>query len=311
LQSPEPQPSRLAAVEGLGFLLVAVLALGFQLWLPRVLPKEADDSAVAAVLGTEAQPGDVVLLHPWWTERARLFLPAGLPVVGYLGDEGDALLEYARIWVLAEPELPRTPTAAFAAAFLPGRTLLGPERHFGPYVLSLYRNGRARTLRFSAAEALPTASVAVETPGSGAVPCTRDGGAFHCPSGARADASWHEVLYRPTRCLFVVPPGGPGTVQLSFDGVPEAAALRLEAGIVWEHAWKHGNNLTPLHVTLADADSGAALANLTVSPGQEGFVTAEAKGGARRLTLRVQSDNAHEREACIVLSALGAREAAP
>jgi hypothetical protein len=311
LPSPEPQPSRLAALEGASFLLVALLALGFQAWLPTVLPHEVDERAVAAVLETEAQPGDVVLLHPWWTDRARLFLPPELPIVGYLGDETDALSEHPRVWVLAEPKLPRTPQAAFAAGFLPGRAPLGAERRFGPYALSLYRNGRFRPVRFSADEALKTASVAVDVPGAGSSSCTREGSGFRCPGGARVEAGLHEVLYQPSRCLFVVPPGGPGAVELTFEEVPQARALRLEVGIVWEHAWKHGGHLTPVHVSLADADSARPVAAVTVEPGQEGFVAAEAAGGARRLRLRVQSDNAHERETCIRLRALDGPEAAP
>jgi hypothetical protein len=310
LRSPEPTASRLAAAEGAGFLLVAVWALGFQAWLPRVLPQDADERGVAAVLSTEALPGDVVVLHPWWTDRARLFLPPELPITGYLGDESDALLEYPRIWVLAQPELPRTPEAAFAAGFAAGRTQLGSERRFGPYALRLYRNGRARPVRFSAAEALRAASVDVDSPSTGRARCLPEGTGFRCPGSARVDASWHEVLYRPSRCLFVVPPGGQASVELTFDGVPPAQALRLEAAIIWEHAWKHGNNLTPLHATLTDADSGAALASVSVEPGREGFVSAEAPGGSRRLRLRVQSDNAHERETCIQLRALDG-EAAP
>lgn len=306
MPSPEPRPSRLAAAEGAGFLLVALLGLGFQAWLPTVLPKDGDERAVADVLQREAEPGDVVLLHPWWTERARLFLPEGLPVVGYLGDETDALLEHPRIWVLAQPSLPRTPASAFAAAFLPGRTRLGEERHFGPLSLSLYRNGRARGVRFSAAEALPTARVTLAVPGSEPVPCVQDGSTFRCLSGAHAEAGIHEVFYQPVRCLFVVPPGGPGAVELTFEGVPASAALRLEAGIAWEHAWKRGGGLTPLHASLLDADTGAPLAALSVEPGTEGFVAAEVPGGPRRLRLRVQSDNAHEREACLVLRALDA-----
>jgi hypothetical protein len=309
LQSPEPRPSRLAAAEGVGFLLVAVLGLAFQVWLPTALPSDTDERAVADVLRREAQPGDVVLLHPWWTERVRLFLPEGLGVVGYLGDEADALLEHPRIWVLAQPSLPRTPAAAFASGFLPGRTLLGPERRFGPLRLSLYRNGRARAVRFSAAEALPAASVAVAVPGAESLPCTREGTAFRCPNGARAEVGLHEVLYRPSLCLFVVPPGGPGAVELTFDGVPAAAALRLEAAVVWEHAWKRGGGLTAVHAALADADTGAPLSSLSVEPGQEGFVAAEVPGGPHRLRLRVQSDNAHEREVCLVLRALDAKEA--
>jgi hypothetical protein len=311
LRSPEPQPSRLAAAEGAGFLVVALLALGFQAWLPSVLPTESDERTVAAVLATEAQPSDVVLLHPWWTDRARLFLPEGLPIVGYLGDESDALLEHPRIWVLSEPELPRTQEATFASGFFPGRTRLGAERRFGPYALSLYRNGRYRPVRFSAAEALKTASVAVDVPGAGSSPCIPEGAGFRCPGGARVEASLHEVLYRPSLCLYVVPPGGKGSVELTLQSVPKAEALRLEAAIIWEHAWKHGNNLTPLHARLADADSGAPLAAVTVEPGHEGFVAAEVPGGASRLKLSVQSDNAHERETCIQLRALDGPEVRP
>jgi hypothetical protein len=311
LRSPEPQPSRLAAAEGAGFLVVALLALGFQAWLPWVLPTNGDERAVAAVLETEAQPGDVVLLHPWWTERARLFLPPELPVVGYLGDEADALLEHPRIWVLGEPELPRTPHAAFAEAFFPGRTQLGTERRFGPYALRLYRNGRSRRVRFSADQGLKAASVAVDVPGAGTSVCAVDASGVHCPGGARVEASLHEVLYRPSRCLFVVPPGGKGAVEVTFEGVPPAAVLRLEAAIIWEHAWKHGSNITPLQASLADADTGTPLAAVRVEPGREGFVASEVPGGARRLRLRVQSDNAHERETCIQLRALDAEGAAP
>ncbi len=305
MPSPETPAARLAAAEGVGFLLVALLALGFQAWLPGVLPKDGDELAVADVLAKEAQPGDVVLLHPWWTDRARLFLPERLPLVGYLGDEGDPLLEHPRIWVLSQPALPRTNQAAFADGFLPGRTPLGPERHFGPLVLRLYQNGRSRPVRFSAVDALTNASAAVELPGAGRTACTREGTAFRCPGGARVEASLHEVLYQPARCLLVVPPGGPGALELTFEGIPEASEVRLEAGIIWEHAWKHGSQWTPLQAELADADTGASLAHLTVQPGTEGFVAAEAPGGARRWRLRVQSDNAHEREACIVLRALG------
>lgn len=293
----------------MGFVLVAVLALAFQAWLPTVLPKDTDEGAVADVLAREAVAGDVVLLHPWWTERARLFLPPGLPVTGYLGDETDALLEHPRIWVLSQPALPYTRQASFAGGFSPGRTPLGPERRFGSLVLRLYRNGRARPVRFSAAEALGTASAAVEVPGAGRTECVRQGSSFQCPGGVRLESGLHEVLYRPTRCLFIIPPGGPGAVEVTFEGVPAAAELRLEAGIIWEHAWKHER--TPLHAEVTDADTGAPLTSVVVPSGTEGFVVSEAPGGAHRLRLRVQSDKAHEREACIRLRALDAPQAAP
>jgi hypothetical protein len=305
LPSPEPAFPRLAAAQGAGFLAVALLGLGFQLWLPRVLPQPGDDRAVAEVLATEARPGDVVLVHPWWTERARLFLPPGVPLVGYLGDEGDPLDEHPRVWVLSQPRLPFTPESGFWRAFLPGRTELAAERRLGPYRLGLYSNGRARPVLLSAAEALGAASAEVDLPGQGPVACVHEGEGFRCPGGARVEASLHEVLYQPARCLFIVPPGGPGSVEVTLPGVPPAARLRFEAAIVWEHAWKHGPHLTPLNAQLSDATTGTPLATLVVSPGTEGFVATEVPGGPDRLRLRVRSDNAHERETCIRLRALG------
>ena len=309
MPSLKPSAVRLAALEAACFVLVAALALGFQAWLPTALPTDANERAVAEVLAREGRPGDVVLLHPWWTERARLFLPEGLPVTGYLGDETDPLVESPRIWVLSQPALPYTKEAEFQASFFPGRTPLGPQRRFGSLVLGLYHNGRAQPVRFSALEAMGTATAAVDVPGVGRTECAREGAGFRCPAGARVESGWHEVLYRPTRCLLVVPPGGPGAVELTFDGVPVAARVRLEAGIIWEHAWKHER--TPLHAEVSDADSGAPLASIVIPAGKEGFVSAEAPGGARRLRLRVQSDNAHEREACLVLRALDAPLGAP
>ena len=305
MPSPEPAFPRLAAAQGAGFLAVALLGLGFQLWLPRVLPSPADDRAVGEVLGREARPGDVVILQPWWTERARLFLPPGLAVVGYFGDEGDALDEHPRVWVLSQPRLPFSRESDFWRAFLPGRTRLAAERRLGPYRLDLYGNGRARPVRFSAAEALGAASAAVDLPGQPPVACVHEGAGFRCPGGVRVEASLHEVLYQPSRCLFIVPPGGPGSVEVTLPGVPPADRLRFEAAIVWEHAWKHRPELTPLNAQLSDATTGAPLASLVVPPGTEGFVGTDVPGGPDRLRLRVQSDNAHERETCIRLRALG------
>ncbi|HZW87536.1 MAG TPA: hypothetical protein VFF12_00535, partial [Myxococcaceae bacterium] len=106
------------AAPALALVIVALFGLGFQLQLPRAFPSDADYRAVAAALATARAPGDVVLLHPWWTERARLFVPPELPVIGYLGDTQDDLLPHPRIWVLANERLPRTPDADFRRNFL-------------------------------------------------------------------------------------------------------------------------------------------------------------------------------------------------
>ncbi len=109
--------SRWPLVEGGILAAVAVGCLAFQLWLPSTHVAEADYAAVAQVLEREAQPGDAVLLAPWWTERARIFVPARVPVTGYQGSDGDDLERAPRVWVLSQPGLPRAGMDAFWAAF--------------------------------------------------------------------------------------------------------------------------------------------------------------------------------------------------
>ena len=281
------------------FAGVALLGLGFQLHLPRTLPSDADDRAVAAVLAAEQAPGDVVLLHPWWTERARLFVPPSIPVVGYLGDTADDLIAHPRIWVLANEELPFVPDADFRARFLPDRTPLGAARRFGPLTLTPYRNGRARTVRFSAVDALAQAEVSIESPGAATVPCPRIGDGIACRAGQARDA-WHEVLYQPVRCLFLVPPGGPAKIAVRFPDVP-AGTLLLEAGITWEHAWKHDRSDVQLVL-----GSPTGILHLRIPQAHEGFVAGDAPMATPgAVTLTVQADDPHEREVCIRLRVLG------
>src|SRR5262249_9500129 len=157
----------------LALVLVALYGLGFQLKLPRAFPSDADYRAVAERLARERAPGDVVLLHPWWTERARLFVPPELPVLGYLGDSSADPLAHPRTWVLADRELPRTPEADFRRGCLPDRTPLAEPRRFGPLTVTPFRNGRARKILLSADEAFDRLDFSVEAPGSAPVPCQR------------------------------------------------------------------------------------------------------------------------------------------
>ena len=288
-----------AAIPAGVFALVALFGLGFQLHLPRAFPSDADYRAAVAAIAAEQAPGDVVLLHPWWTERARLFLPAPIPVVGYLGDTADDLVAHPRIWVLANEHLAYVPDADFRAHFLPDRTPLGTPRQFGPLTLTAYRNGRARTVRFSAVDALASAEVSVESPGSAAVPCPRTGDGFACRAG-RMEPAWHEVLYQPVRCLFLLPPGGPPRIAVRFPDVPTGTLL-LEAGITWEHAWKHDRSDVQLVL-----GSPTGILHLRLPQAHEGFVAGDAPmPTSGPVTLTVQADDPHEREVCIRLRVLG------
>ena len=251
------------AAPALALVLVALYGLGFQLRLPRAFPSDADYHGVAEALVAARAPGDVILLHPWWTERARLFMPAELPVVGYLGDTADDLVAHPRIWVVANERLPRTPDADFRRNFLPDRTPLGESRQFGPLTLTAYRNGRARPILLSAIDAFDRLEVSVESPGGSPQPCHRSGARILCPSDASVEVTWHEVLYQPVRCLFVTPPGSGRALAIHLPDAPAVDALLLEAGITWEHAWLSGRSDVQLRL-----DSPAGSLHLRV-PGEQ------------------------------------------
>ena len=262
--------------EALVVVVTAVLCLGFQLRVPATHVEEADYVAVARVLEAESQAGDVVLLFPWWTERARLFMPSNIPVVGYLGSDGDDLIEHARIWVLSEPSLPGTDVAGFKKGFDSDRTEDGPARTFGNLELRRYRNGRARPIVFSAVDA----------------------------PGIRAE--WHEVKFSPQRCLRLNPPGGDVQASLDFVGVPQAAALRLEAGYTWDRGAFRSSNLSTAHVGV-DFDGQNAV-TIDLPPGREGLVVKNGPGVRAGATLHVwtQADNNELRDLCVRVFALGA-----
>lgn len=290
-------------LEGALIVLVSAWALGFQATLPGRLPTEADYQAVAQVLAQEARPGDVVQLFPWWTERARLYLPEGTPVVGYLGGDGDPLELHPRIWVLGQPDLPRSDAQDFLSRFGPGRTSLGPARRFGHLTLELFTNGRHRAPRWDARTALPQARVAVEGP-AGAAACPQEGGAFRCRHVA-VGVEWHELKFQPRRCLRFNPPGGPARLVAEFTGLPAAPSLLLAGGYIWEHAPRVGD-VTGTQVVVEV--NGAPVGTLSLPPGTDGLQRLELPGVPEGATVRLssQADNPTARELCLELYALEA-----
>lgn len=298
----------LRRAEVLALAAAGLFALAFHARLPGRLPDEADHRAVGEVLAREARPGDVLLLQPWWAERARPFAPDGLPVVGYLGSDGDALEAYRRIWVLSQPELPGSGAGGFWEAFRRGRAPAGEERRFGTLRLSLHRNGLHRPTLFSAAEALGVAKVYLESPQGGRQECPGGPDGFHCPGGrARAGVEWHEVRFQPRRCLFMQPPGGGERLVVELPPLPAGDRLSLEAGYIWDRGWFHGPSLTPATVTVEDAAGSAHLA-VRLPVGEEGLHRAlgPLPGGLVRLAL--QADNPEVREVCVDLLVQGKAE---
>jgi len=306
----------LLLVEAGLFVAAAIWGLTFQLTINGTDIPEADYQAVAQVLARDAQPGDVVLLYPWWTERARLYLPEGTPVVGYLGSDTDDLSEHPRIWLLAAPDLPKSDLPGFLRGFQRSRAPLAIDgqtgaKRFGKLSLALYRNDRARPVLWSAVDNLDHARVYLEHPDGQHETCRFAGGLFRCPHNLTVGAGWHELFYQPRRCLFMHAPGGPDRLVAEFDDVPAAPTLRVSAGIVWEHAWKHGKGLTPYDVTVGEPGQ-TVLGRLRVPVGREGLLQEDLAFGkgadgspARTVSVSVQSDRFEERDGCVELTALG------
>jgi hypothetical protein len=294
---------------------VGLLCLLFYARLPGRLPSEADYRAVSERLRAEMKPGDAVLLFPWWTERARLYLPPGLPVYGYFGSDRDDLNAHPRIWVLGEPHLPDADEPGFLAAFLPGRTATGQPFQAGNLTLTLYSNGRYRPHLFNASEAYARARVYLESPDGTRRPCPFDGKAHRCPGPPHLYVApeWHEIHFEPHHCLWMHPPGGKERLVAEFDNVPAGTGLRLEGGIIFEHAFAR-NHLSNIHLGVDDAHSGQPLVDLVVPQGVEGVQKAEAQlppGEPRTVKLWSQADNSELRQVCVDLFALGPAGARP
>lgn len=288
--------------EGLLLLAVGVFALFFQLWVPSTHVDDADYQALAKVLETERQPGDVVLLAPWWTERARIYVPEGLPVVGFQGSDGEDLTKHPRIWVISEPRLPGNRLGEFRDAFEPERTAVGAERAFGNLRLQLFSNGRSRPVIIDATESLANAQVYLESGDGQRQPCAAGGNGFRCSNGKGVVREWHEVHFAPCQCVRMDAPGG-ATKQVVEFMSPAAGNLQLRAGYVWEWAaYKEG--VTSSVVT---AEVDGRVANLDLPAGVERMhrLPSVPVNAGSRVRLMLQSQNPNARVVCVTATVFG------
>lgn len=287
--------------EGIVLVAVALLCLGFQLWLPTTHVAETDYEAVSKVLSAEQRPGDVVLLAPWWTERARIFAPEGLPVVGYQGSDSDSLERYARIWVLAQPHQPNAGMGDFEKAFSPSRTAIGAERRFGNLSLRLYQNGRHRPVVVDVAQLVSAgqAQVYLESPDGNRQPCSFTGSAYRCANGKVVGREWHEVHFAPLQCVKLEAPGGATRVVVEFTA-PAAEASSLSAGYIWEYgAYRDG--ITPTSVML-EVNGQAQSMELPVGDELMHRLEGPALVEGARVRILMGSQNPSARVVCAVMT---------
>jgi hypothetical protein len=300
-ESIRVRPSRSGVLEGAVLVVVALACLGYQLWIPSTHIPESDYAAVAQVLSQEAQPGDVVLLAPWWAERARLFIPDGLPVVGYQGSDADALEGFGRIWLLTAPGLPRADVESTKRAFLPQRAPLGTPRVFGKVHLELYSNGRTSARLWSAQTDLASARVWVEQPDGTRQDCAWNGVRHSCPGGRGVQLEWHEVKFKPVQCVRFDPPGGEARLMLEIPAQPAGSKLVMEAGYIWDRgSFRDGMTATELALEV-----GASSHPISLPPGFEGLARAEVPVSAEGARARVwaKAVNPANREVCLTISA--------
>ncbi|WP_224365365.1 hypothetical protein [Hyalangium versicolor] len=290
-------------------VLVALLCLLFYARLPGRFASEADYRAVSERLRAELRPGDAVLLFPWWTERARLYLPPEAPVYGYFGSDRADLNAHPRIWVLGEPQLPNADESDFLKAFQPYRVAVGQPFHAGNLTLALYTNGRYRPHRFVASESYASARVYLESPDGTRRPCPFDGRVHRCPGPPHLYVApeWHEIYYEPRHCLWMHPPGGKDRLVAEFDNVPGGTGLRIEGGIIFEYPYGRPH-LSTIHMGVDDARSGERLLDVVVPQGVPGVQIAEhalPPGEPRTVKIWSQADNAELRQLCLDVFALG------
>ena len=188
-------------------LLLGCLAYALWFWLrlPGRLPDEKDYLVLQTAIQAEARPGDGAAVLPFWAERAKLFLH-GMPVLAlpHLESEADAE-RYGRLWVIAQPDLPRSDARESLEALGRKLSVLEGPRRFGPLELWLFapRPGRAASYDFiaHAGEAQ-----------------------IQSPVGVRVE--WREFDFLPRHCFL----SQGGRAVLHFEGVPIHGGLRVGLG---------------------------------------------------------------------------------
>ncbi len=226
-----PQPRLWAGLFAVIVALLGASGLGFYARLPSRLPSDIDWSAAAALVERDARPGDAVALAPMWAERARVVLPASIPVMAlprYGRDED--LVGVRRVWLISLLDAPGFSHQIEADLIGRAAGLDGPQR-LGGLEVTRY-DLRAPTLPLAwLPDRLAGAQVRV-----GDEPCLPDAtGVFRCPAPPWVYVSREvrEIDYLPRPCLWAHPNSDPSApLTIEFPAVPMGRLLYGHTGIV-------------------------------------------------------------------------------
>jgi hypothetical protein len=196
--------ARWAELTVLGFGLL--YSLVFWVRLPTQLPTDADYLALQAAMQQDVRSGDAAAVLPFWADHAKVYLH-GIPILGLpnLDTELDAE-RYARLWVVAQPSLPRSDASDTLAGLSRRLDVQGSPRRFGPLELWLFapKPGRVVTWDF------------VAHPGDTQV-----------QSNGPVQIQWREFDFLPRRCYVIS--GSQATLR--FASVSVVHGLRVGLGV--------------------------------------------------------------------------------
>jgi len=270
-------------VEIAALVVATSLALLYWIRLPFRLPSAEDYQAFQHELLGAAHPGDAVAVLPYWADRAKLYAH-GFPVVALPNLASENVERYPRLFVLAQPDLPRSSAGGELAA-LEGKLALvsGPKR-FGPLSLSLYqpRPGREASLDFTAQLERAQVSVGLES-------CAPVPGGFQCSRGPwdHVRPEWHEFDFLPRRCVWAQPAGS-DPLTLTFDQVPLRGEIHGGMGLIG--AAPGGGGAVELAIDIDDVPA-LTIAASADDPGFhpfQGHFPGLGPGG-HRVTFRIRS----------------------
>jgi len=248
----------------LAFVMAAALwGLWFHATLPGRVPTDADYRALAQAVRPSYAVGDFAAVLPEWAERARMFLP-GVPFVAVPDLAHADLSRVRRLWVIEQPDLPRSDVARARAALAAALRADGPPRKFGPLVLERFTNPGFHEPRFDFTRDVARARVWLQLPGR-RIDCPRDGQHFQCGRGLTVGHEVREIQFTPYDCVGANPVGRDIPLVVDYPGALLGKTLRILAGVTGEMGWRHGEGQTP--VTLSVSIDGQPQGTLTIPVG--------------------------------------------
>jgi hypothetical protein len=251
--SGTPTWRRSLSIDGILGLILA-LGIAHSYWtyirLPLTRPSPGDYDQASADVRSRYEPGDLVIVQPFWAGRARQFL-GDLPLVMPRVSADEDLTAFRRLWLFSS--LGRVPASGRDG--LAARADLIEQRQYGRIDLRLYRVRGHRPVVADFREQLDGAAVWTES-SVGREACVASApGRFRC-----GPESWHyvgreilEIAGEP-RAVIWAHPVTRGTLAIGFRDVVLGTALSIAAGFT-PAAVRHGG----APVRLAVAVDGTSL----------------------------------------------------